>query len=89
MGEENGAAQSHGTLWWAIRTAGIAGFFGLALVHHFTQPDRTPPAPIHVAQSGTGRSLADPDTTGSIAQGARAGKLDPCGSSAGMRVSRP
>ncbi|TXM64935.1 hypothetical protein [Methylobacterium sp. WL120] len=89
MGEDYEPAPSHGTLRWAIQTVGIAGLFGLVAVHHFAQPDRIPPASTHVAQSGIARSVIDPETTGSIAQGARAVRLDPCGLSGGTHALRP
>ena len=89
MAEDNEPAYSHGTLRWAIRTAGIAGLFGLVAVHHFAQSDRLPPASTHVAQSGTTRGLVDPETTGSIAQGARTARLDPCSLSGRMHTLRP
>ena len=89
MGEDDEPARSHGTLRWAIQTAGIAGLFGLVAVHHFAQSDRLASASTHVAQSGSARGFIEPETTGSIAQGARTVRLDPCGLSGGMHALRP
>ena len=89
MEEGDGPSGSHGILRWTIRTVGVAAFFGLLAAHHFAQSDQTQPASVRIAQSGPGRGLADPDTTGSIAQGARAVKLDPCNLHGGLRTLRP
>ena len=89
MEGDDEAVRSLGTLRWAIRTTGIAALFALAAAHHFAHPDVTNPEPTRIAQSGTGRSVVDPETTGSIAQNARAARLDPCGLPVGMRTLRP
>ena len=67
-----------GTLSWAIRTAGIVGFLGLVATQYLAR-DREPAAgTMQVAQGGPGR-VADPETTGSLAAGARTTRIDPCG----------
>lgn len=83
-GNEVEGVRSSGTLAWAIRTAGIAGFVGLAITQYLARGHTDASAPMRVAQSA-----ADPETTGSIARGARSVRLDPCGTASGSRPARP
>ena len=90
MGEDNGPeAGSHGTLRWAIQTAGVAGFVGLAAVQYFAHGDRNAPEATRLAQAATARGALDPETTGSIAKGARSVRLDPCSLRSGTHGLRP
>lgn len=90
MGDDNGSgADSHGSLRWAIRTAGVAGFVGLAAVQYFAHGVRNAPEATRMAQVTTGRGTFDPETTGSIAKGARTVRLDPCSLQSGTHGLRP
>ncbi|WP_375457168.1 hypothetical protein [uncultured Methylobacterium sp.] len=87
MGDGSGVEEgvrSSGTLAWAIRTAGIAGFVGLAMTQYLAHGHTDASDPMRVA-----KSVTDPDTTGSIARGARSVRLDPCGTGSGSRPARP
>ncbi|MCJ2076432.1 hypothetical protein FV232_17580 [Methylobacterium sp. WL30] len=88
MSEDIGSAKSHGILRWTIQTTGVAAIVALAAAHHFARADRNA-EPTRMAQATSRGTIADPETTGSIAQGVRAVRLDPCNLPSGMRGLRP
>lgn len=77
-----------GTLIWAIRTAAVTAFVGLAATQYLARVSApsTAEAVSQVARAGTSRLAPDPETTGSISEGARFVRLDPCAVTPGLRL---
>lgn len=95
MGDRGGTDSETGkgagrTLVWAVRTAAITAFAGLAATQYLARASAPPGAGAvtHVAQGGPARPVRDPDTTGSIVGGARFVKLDPCAAIPALRSAK-
>ena len=86
---DGGEPASTGILRWAVRTAAIVVVVGLAATHYLAQVSNQlePTGRVQIAGATKGRTILDPETTGSIGA-ARASRLDPC-ALAPTRAARP
>lgn len=79
-----------GSLTWAVRTAAVTVLAALAATQYLARVSAPPAAEAvsQVARAGTPRGAPDPETTGSIAQGTRFVRLDPCAVTPDLRPIR-